>query len=373
MIANGEMVANLINASASGIAALTAEALEKRRAGLVQRYGSAATRAWRDCVSSRLPYLVAAVNTACPRVFVEQARWAYTAYASRGGDAAAADFLVSLECLRDVVRSELPADAGRLAASYVDHAIDSLRIDPPTPVAPIDAGTRFGRLSSAYLAAVLCGDRRRALQIILDAANGADGLPAVPVRNLYLDVLLPAQFELGRMWHLNEATVAEEHLVTATTQLVLSQLYTMLPMGPRNGLTAVAASVEGNAHDVGVRVLADLLEADGWSVVYLGASVPGAELAQAVEMFRADLVAVSAGLGCQLPAVTQTIECLRSGGECGRNVRILLGGAGFAGTDDAQPAPLWRRLGADGYASSIDEGLRVAAQLCGARGTTGRD
>jgi methanogenic corrinoid protein MtbC1 len=215
-----------------------------------------------------------------------------------------------------------------------------------------------------YLAAILEGDRRRAASIIIDAAQGKGGAPAMPVRDLYLEVLLPAQVELGRMWHLNEATVAEEHFATATTVMVISQLFPMLPFAPRNGLVAVAASVEGNAHDVGIRVLADLLESEGWRVVYLGASVPGDDLAQAVDMFGADLLALSAGLGCQLPTLAGTVERVRSASVRGRSVKILVGGGGFAGTPEAEIAPLWRSFGADGYAAGIDDGLRAAGALC---------
>lgn len=366
------MVAELLNASASGIAAMAADKLVNERAAVRSEHRADAVRTWRECVSSRLPFLAAAVSTACPRVFVEQARWAHTAYASRGGEPAALAFSASLECMRDVICEQLPPEAARLAATYVDHAIDSIRVSPPNPAPPVDASTRIGRLISRYLAAVLEGDRRAAASLILDAARGDDGSAALPVRSLLLDVLVPAQIELGRMWHLNEATVAEEHFATATTQLVVSQLFAMLRFSSRNGLVAVAASVEGNAHDVGVRVLADLLEAEGWRVVYLGASVPAEDLAQAVDMFEADLLCVSAGLGSQLPAVARTIAAVRTAGR-GRLVKIMVGGGGFVGTCESESDPLWRRFGADGFAATIDEGLRVAGQLCSAERKTGRD
>lgn len=371
-MSNGHMVAELLNASAAGIAAMSADRLVDERARVSSELRSEAVRTWRECVSSRLPFLAAAVSTGCPKVFVEQARWAHTAYASRGGETAASAFSASLECMRDVIREQLPPEAARLAATYVDHAIDSLRVSPPGAAPPVDANSRTGRLINRYLSAVLEGDRRAAASVILDAARGQDGAEAVPVRSLYLDVLMPAQVELGRMWHLNEATIAEEHFATATTLLVVSQLFSMLSFAPRNGLVAVAASVEGNAHDVGVRVLADLLEAEGWRVVYLGASVPAEDLAQAVDMFEADLLCVSAGLGSQLPGLARTIETVRAAGR-GRKVKIMVGGGGFSGTCEPDAEPLWRRFGADGYAGSIDEGLRVASRLFGPPKKTGRD
>lgn len=363
MMANGQFVADLVSSSAHGLASLAAERLLAARPGMRSRYGPRPAIAWRECIGSRLPYLASALSTGCPGVFVEQALWASTAYASRGGPKAADDFLASLESLRAELREQLPADSSGLAVAYVENALDALRLAIPRTTPTLDPSTRLGRLTADYLTAVLEGDRRRAAGLVLAAANGEDGRPGVAARQLYLQVLLPAQIELGRMWHLNEVTVAEEHFATATTLLVASQLFALLDFAPRNGRVAVAASVEGNAHDVGVRMLADLLEADGWRVVYLGASVPGPDLAQAADMFGADLIAISAGLGSQLPMVAQTIEAIRTTSDRGLLCRILVGGAGFIGATGTDSEPLWKRFGADGFAATIEEGLRLAAEL----------
>jgi methanogenic corrinoid protein MtbC1 len=164
------------------------------------------------------------------------------------------------------------------------------------------------------------------------------------------------------MWHLNEVGVAEEHFATATTQLVMSQLYQHLPSTPSNGKVVVAGSVEGNAHDIGIRMIGDVLEAAGWRTVYLGASVPGRDFAEAVEHFGADLAAVSASLGSQLPSVVQAISCIR---ELGRPVPVLVGGRAFAAEDDSGGQPLWHRVGADGYSSSLQHAVQEAARLVG--------
>jgi hypothetical protein len=38
----------------------------------------------------------------------------------------------------------------------------------------------------------------------------------------------------------------------------------------------VAACVSGELHEIGVRMLCDLLEMEGWNTIYLGANVPTA-------------------------------------------------------------------------------------------------
>src|SRR5262249_31800717 len=135
--------------------------------------------------------------------------------------------------------------------------------------APLSADTPEGRLGASYLLALLEGDRLHASRLITDAAKAG-----MPVSHNYLCVLWPLLKELGRMWELAEIDVAEEHFATATTGMVMAQLYPYLERKKSNGRTVVAATVEGNQHELGVRMVADFFEMAGWRAVYLGSGVP---------------------------------------------------------------------------------------------------
>ena len=82
------------------------------------------------------------------------------------------------------------------------------------------------------LLALLEGDRRRARELVF-AANGME----LSIPRKYLEVLLPAQSEIGRMWLANEITVAEEHFATATTRSAMAQLLAQAPLRQRTPLT----------------------------------------------------------------------------------------------------------------------------------------
>ena len=132
-----------------------------------------------------------------------------------------------------------------------------------------------------YLLKLLEGDRRQASQLILDALDENHD-----VREIYLDVLLPVQQELGRMWLTNEINVAEEHFASQATRTLMAQLLLHADFRPANGKTAVLAAVAGNHVDIGVQVVADFFEMDGWRTIQLGANVPAADLAQATDCFQ---------------------------------------------------------------------------------------
>ena len=107
-----------------------------------------------------------------------------------------------------------------------------------------------------------------------------------------------------------------------------------------------------------IRALAYLLEFDGWRTIYLGSDVPKTELPAAIDCFDADIVLLSLALSSQLPALRRTITEIRD--KSGDRVMIMVGGNGLAGAPD-----LWRDVGADGYAATVDEALVVAAELTG--------
>ena len=152
----------------------------------------------------------------------------------------------------------------------------------------------------------------------------------------------PAQMELGRMWQSGEINVADEHLGSYTTKMVMSQLLSLATSEPHNGKTVLTAAVAGNHIDIGLHAVADFFEMAGWQTIRLGADVPVLDLVEAVESFNADLLALSASLSVHLDTVKSTIQSVRSGNR-GKLVKILLGGRAFAGSSE-----LAVRLGADG-------------------------
>ena len=141
--------------------------------------------------------------------------------------------------------------------------------------------------------------------------------------------------------------------------MVMSQLLSQATIQPPNGKTVLAAAVAGNQHDIGLHAVADFFEMAGWRTVRLGADVPIADLAQAVEFFAADILVLAVSLNVQLETFKSTIQAVRSDNR-GEVVKILAGGLAFANAGD-----LAVEMGADGYAADPDEAVQLAGQLVG--------
>jgi methanogenic corrinoid protein MtbC1 len=168
----------------------------------------------------------------------------------------------------------------------------------------------FASLSERFLSAQLAGDRERALRVVLDEGV----LTGIPVADLHLKVIRPAQYEIGRLWQDNRISVADEHMATAIAQLAVAHLYRHLDRRREPGLgrRVTVSCVEGETHELGPRMVSDILETHGFRVRYLGADVPTPALVQAVESESPEAVLLSATMPGQLAALREAAEAIRA-------------------------------------------------------------
>lgn len=245
----------------------------------------------------------------------------------------------------NVVGQRLPAELAVVARAYVEAADEQLETWVPTPSQALKIDV--DDLRERYLTALLDGNRAGASSMILAAVEAGLG-----VKDLYRWVFQPALYEVGRLWQRNIVTVAQEHYITAATQLIMSQLYPQIFSTDRRGRRLVATCVSGELHEVGVRMVADVFEMDGWDTYYLGASVPPDAVVDEVKRRRANVVGVSATLTAHIPEAAVIVELIRR--DCA-GVKTVVGGQAFALDPDA-----WHRIGADAQAPGADEAVTIA-------------
>ena len=129
------------------------------------------------------------------------------------------------------------------------------------------------------------GDRHSAGKLIIEAVDNG-----ISVKDIYLHVFQSSLYEVGRLWQENKITVAQEHYITAATQLIMSQLYPYISNNEKTGKVLVATSVSRELHEVGVRMVADFFEMDGWKTYYLGANTPTESVIQTIKSKKANLI-----------------------------------------------------------------------------------
>lgn len=120
-------------------------------------------------------------------------------------------------------------------------------------------------------------------------------------------------------------------------------------------MTAVCAS--GELHEIGIRMVADFFEMDGWDTYYLGASLPIEDVRRHVKENRTDLLAISATIATNLDFVQRLVEKVRHDDPDNGPV-ILLGGRAFG-----QDGSLAVRFGAHALVSNAQEAVSVGNGL----------
>ncbi len=177
-------------------------------------------------------------------------------------------------------------------------------------------------LREDFLNEILAGKRKPALEIIMNAYHGG-----YPIPGIYMDVFQEALYEIGRLWETNQITVADEHMGTAITQYVMSNLYQYLEVADSRRGKLVMTGVQGELHQVGANMVADVMEADGWDVMFLGTNVPAEGVIESIRQHKADLFGISSTMYFNIPKVIELVEATRK--EFGDSIRIMLGGGAF--------------------------------------------
>ncbi|MBD2767592.1 cobalamin B12-binding domain-containing protein [Hymenobacter sp. BT664] len=251
----------------------------------------------------------------------------------------------------------LSTDEYALAARMLNAGRNALTAPESTDAAPLPApdgapAGRFGTLAINYLALLLAADRPAAQRLVLQEAEAS-----TDVRDLYLHVLQPAQREVGSLWQRGTISIAEEHYCTAATAGLMAQLRPYFQRTPRNGRRLLATCVAGDPHTIGLQMVVDFLEYDGWDVSYLGASRPLNSIHGMVADQRVDLVLMAASMPHHVPQVRDLVAALRRD-PATRCVRVLVGGHSFG-----HDATLWQNTDADAWAASDAEAVAVTRGL----------
>jgi MerR family transcriptional regulator, light-induced transcriptional regulator len=265
------------------------------------------------------------------------------------------DYVASLlKALKTVIGKELPADHRAMALAMVQESEKALPGAPRSIPSHIRNEEPHAASAQSYLEALLQGDRDRA-DLIIDQMAGS----GVALRDLYLDIIQPVLRETGRLWQLQKITVAQEHYVSASVLLAISRLHDRIPTtksGSKNR-TLVAASIATEFHDIGIWIVADFFEMDGWTAYFTGANTPVESLISTVREKKPDVLAISVTMTSHIPVVHYLVRSIR-GDPRTENVKILVGGYPF------HIAPiLWKQIGAEAYASDPEQAVATMNRL----------
>ncbi len=187
----------------------------------------------------------------------------------------------------------------------------------------------------------------------------AEGLSAADILG---DCLIPGMEEVGDLFSRAEYFVPELLLsARAMTQAVELLKPELSGSGYEAAGKVVMGTVQGDMHDIGKKLVAMMLEGNGFDVIDLGADVPAQRFVETARESGATLVGLSSLLSTTLGAMEDTVKALHEAG-LGEDFRVIVGGAPVT-------AEFASRIGADGYADDASSAVAVVKDLIAATAT----
>ena len=183
-------------------------------------------------------------------------------------------------------------------------------------------------LYSRYVTALLQGDVRLCAEIVTHLLK-----ENTETTTIYTELFQKSLYRVGELWAMNRVSVAVEHLATAITERMLANVYpALLSNVSPNGRKALICCSVNEYHQIGARMVADIMETRGWDVSFLGANTPVNDMLLMIQEKQSEILGLSVSIYFNMTSLHRTIEIVRASFP---GLNIFVGGQGFrwGGTD----------------------------------------
>jgi methanogenic corrinoid protein MtbC1 len=239
-----------------------------------------------------------------------------------------------IEVLAQVIRQHLGEPVWSTIKPVLDSALEWLASTGGT--ASSAQVSTVTNIIQEYTQSILIGDRVGAEKLVFDVlAHG------YTVRDIYLKVIQPSLYEVGRLWEIGQVSIPQEHLATAITQSVLSAIYARVELPSSLEKHALVACLENNFHEIGPRMLADFLQMAGYNTRFLGTNTSVDCLIEMIQTLKPSVIGLPATTQSHVDGVKLAIERVRADFTSYRPT-IMVGGLAFNYSDG-----LWKTVKAD--------------------------
>lgn len=253
---------------------------------LKTKYGEKQTHQYIEDTKFHLGYLAETIANSEPVLFNEYLAWVKTFFDNL--PVTDEEIIINLELLRDEIARYLPGKMSTVTNKYINDGIEYYKTSSPILPSFITEENPQKEIAEKYLNFLIEGEKTYAYNLIMEAVRNG-----VSIKDLYLNVFQITQKETGRLWQLSKISVAHEHFITAATQLIMAQLYPYIFTSTNKEKRIIVSCVEGELHEIGARMVADIFEMEGWSSYYFGANTPIKSVLDSINNFNPQILAIS--------------------------------------------------------------------------------
>ena len=202
-----------------------------------------------------------------------------------------------------------------------------------------------------YLGTLLAGDRPACRAVIEETLQ--TGMTA---NNVYMDVIWPIMAEIDKLYRQDRINAAQEAFATRINRTIVDQLQNKLPRKVIKNKKVVVCSGANEQAEQGGQMITDLFESDGWEGRFLGGKVNNDDILAFVHSYGPDVLLLYGIAAIDAPQIRHLIDTVKSINAC-PEMKIMLSGGVFGRTEG-----LWEEIGADMYAETASESVRIASE-----------
>ena len=172
-----------------------------------------------------------------------------------------------------------------------------------------------------YLEHLFGGKRCEARELVFSALDRG-----ISASKLLKMVIWPAMEQVEKLYRENHITRIMDHMATRINRLIADQLQGFLAREPKSGRRMVVTCGDGEVEELGAQITADLFEAQGWSVWFLGSGVPNDEILAFIGKIDPDILCIYGTQPAGVPNIRKLIELIRGVGVCDSMQVLVTGG-----------------------------------------------
>ena len=288
-------------------------------------------------------------------LLVKTIKWVFSSYEARGFSPDY--FKIVLPVWQQAVSRILPSDLAAEINLVYDWMIASIvvlrseAVDESMSAERTEKDDFWLEQQQLLLSNLLSGNPRAALDQVNRLADSSYDLESV-----YTHLIMPSLYDVGRLWEQGQISIAHEHLSTSIIIRIMSSLYSSFCSTDHSRGTAIVSSSVNDHHEIGARMVADVLELNGWNVYYLGANTPIADLIMLIREEKPHILALSVTMSFNLPAAIEIVEQIKLI-PIGFEMKIILGGYALQYLDNYSDEDLDK---IDFIASTLEETISQA-------------
>ena len=132
-----------------------------------------------------------------------------------------------------------------------------------------------------FMEPLLAGDRMACRAIVHKQLSRVKD-----ARRVCFDLLWPAMEQVEGLYRTHRIDTASEHMATRITRALADQVQAAMVREDPNGKRMLITCADGEPEELGAQMAADLFEAAGWDVYFVGGGVPHDEILSRVGQLR---------------------------------------------------------------------------------------